>query len=985
MGTEAPDFNISSRYKILRLLGSGGMGSVYLARDLTLNRDVALKFVSSDRIGESAARRRLVREARAAARLDHPYICTVHEVAVETEDRACIVMQYVEGETLAERLRRGPLEPDHAFALTADIADALRTAHAHGIVHRDLKPQNIMLTPSGHPKLLDFGIARIPDGVSEYAGDTQTHTNLTGPGEVAGTIGYMSPEQIQQGSIDGRSDLFSLGAVLFECLTGRGTFQGRNAFDIASNVLLVDPPPVSSLRPELTSRYDEVVSRLLEKKAASRFQSAEEVIGALRLLEAEPITQRAGNKISRSPLRSRPALVIASAVILALALAIGSWHVFSSTSSPTPPSEARQWYERGTESIRNGAYHSARLALEEAVRLYPNYPQAYARLAEAHGELDDQREAQRALLRVTQLVPDRSRLPTEDTLVIEAITAVVVRDLERGEDAYRQLAERRPADPGVWLDLGRAREARGVLPDARASYERAVKVDSQYAPAHLRLSALDALEGRSDQALKQLENAERLYKTASNVEGEAESLLRRASVLVGQDEVVSARTSVERARLLASSMGSRYHEIRANLLLSSVLATEGRLRDAEVQAADTVSSARDAGFDTVAVEGLIELATALQLRGAFDAARVQIDRAVQLAEEGAGDRIGARAKLQSASLSLSQDRSAEALRLVEETLSFLRAQRLRRLELTALAIASRANENLDRFDAARATAQQLLSAAQQLQDQTHIGEALENLAGQCTTLGLLPDALRWREQLEEIHRRQGNAYALPFDLTNRAELLIRLGRGAESEPLLREVEAGIAKGIDAYVGRARRVKVLRAFDAAIAGRYADTIRHGSDVGPGSGKVPDSTAALAHALVDYARARLRQPPRGDAPPLSATATVATSREVRYWNLASRLARRDSAAVLADSSAMLLEVAKVPSDEFEGRLAALAAVAAVRANRPDEARDLKGRADMIWQRLRDAWKNDFSIYNARPDILELRRELGASSTDPGNGGR
>ena len=255
MAADEPESIISSKYKILRLLGAGGMGSVYLARDLTLNREVAIKFVALNKTSDATARRRLLREAQTAAGLDHPFICSVHEVGTASDGRPYIVMQFVEGETLAEQLRRGPLDPRVALALAADIADALRAAHAQGIVHRDLKPHNIIMTPSGRPKLLDFGIAQILHPHLPAPGDeeeTHTHTDLTGPGHVIGTPGYMSPEQLQQGAVDGRSDLFSLGAVLYQCLTGRSAFEGRSPIEVGGQVLLSEPAPVSK-RP---ARFD---------------------------------------------------------------------------------------------------------------------------------------------------------------------------------------------------------------------------------------------------------------------------------------------------------------------------------------------------------------------------------------------------------------------------------------------------------------------------------------------------------------------------------------------------------------------------------------------------------------------------------------------------------------------------------------------------------------------------------------------------------
>ena len=273
-------------YRIVRLLGRGGMGDVYLARDLTLERDVAIKLLAADRGDPDDARKRLLREGQAVAALDHPNICAIYEVGGAPDGSTFIVMQYVEGETLAATLLRGPMPVREALLLSAQITEALSAAHRRGIVHRDLKPQNIIVTPSGRPKLLDFGLAKVvlPSSLSS---DASTRSMETIAGIVKGTPAYMSPEQIQQRSIDGRCDLFALGAVLFECLTGQRAFDGANALEIFGQILHVHPPPVSRLRGGLTERHDELCRRLLAKDPADRFQSADEVTGALRLLTSD--------------------------------------------------------------------------------------------------------------------------------------------------------------------------------------------------------------------------------------------------------------------------------------------------------------------------------------------------------------------------------------------------------------------------------------------------------------------------------------------------------------------------------------------------------------------------------------------------------------------------------------------------------------------------------------------------------------------------
>jgi tetratricopeptide (TPR) repeat protein/predicted Ser/Thr protein kinase len=321
-----------SKYELIRPLGAGGMGAVYLARDTRLRRDVAIKFVSPRSTDDPAANARLLHEARAAAKLDHPGICPVYDVEVDTLGRTCIVMQYVEGETLAVRLERGALAPDAAVALAAEIADALAAAHAQGIVHRDLKPQNVMVMPDGHPKLLDFGIAftEVPAETSAELA-TQTATSAWAPGGLIGTPAYMSPEQVLLKPIDGRSDLFSLGAVVFECLTGQAAFLAASDIDTWARVVYVHPPAPSSLNPRVPAGADDVVARLLAKDPEQRYTTAAEAADALRAYRDGPPKKAAPRRQSRAVAIAAMLLVLVAAVV-----AVVGWPRWRGPAEPPP-------------------------------------------------------------------------------------------------------------------------------------------------------------------------------------------------------------------------------------------------------------------------------------------------------------------------------------------------------------------------------------------------------------------------------------------------------------------------------------------------------------------------------------------------------------------------------------------------------------------------------------------------------------------------
>jgi eukaryotic-like serine/threonine-protein kinase len=223
------DKSAISHYTIINKLGAGGMGEVYLAEDTKLDRRVAIKFLPPESTADEQAKKRLVREAKAAAKLDHPNICSVYEVG-EADGQTFIVMQYVEGENLASRIERKPFELKEALDIGAQVAESLTEAHSKGIIHRDIKPQNIMLTARGQVRVLDFGLAKVITNRAMLESEGETQSLLTESGAIVGTVPYMSPEQVKGESLDVRSDIFSFGAVLYEMISGHQPFGFRKGW-----------------------------------------------------------------------------------------------------------------------------------------------------------------------------------------------------------------------------------------------------------------------------------------------------------------------------------------------------------------------------------------------------------------------------------------------------------------------------------------------------------------------------------------------------------------------------------------------------------------------------------------------------------------------------------------------------------------------------------------------------------------------------------
>src|SRR2546428_2141379 len=264
-----------SHYRILSKLGAGGMGEVYLAEDTQLGRHVAIKLLPPETVSDEHARKRLVREARAVATLDHPNICSIYEVG-EADGRSFIAMQYIEGETLDLKLKQKPLELKDSLAIASQVADALAEAHTHGIIHRDVKPSNIIITARGQAKVMDFGLAKVTTGAIES--EAKTQSLLTTPGSVIGTVPYMSPEQVRGEALDARSDIFSFGVVLYEMLSGRRPFSAVTAAETISSILTREPTPLVRYAPALPEELQRIVRKCLAKDKRHRYQSARDLL-----------------------------------------------------------------------------------------------------------------------------------------------------------------------------------------------------------------------------------------------------------------------------------------------------------------------------------------------------------------------------------------------------------------------------------------------------------------------------------------------------------------------------------------------------------------------------------------------------------------------------------------------------------------------------------------------------------------------------------
>jgi len=995
-----------SHYRILEQLGEGGMGVVYLAEDTLLGRRVAIKTLHSRTGHDPQFRGRFLREARAVSALSHPHIATIYDYG-ETEDgEPYIVMELIKGSTLGELMLTEKLTVGRSIEIIKQVAEALVEAHHHGIIHRDIKPTNVAINERGRVKVLDFGLAKQVALASEADGDPEQPTLMvshTREGVIVGTPLYLSPEQALGNQIDARSDLFSLGGLLYECIAGKPPFFGKSTADICAKVLRDDPPPPSSLNHDVPKDLDRVTLKCLAKEPDARYQTADHVVAALeriqsnlqsdatktvtRLVPATAVPRASGTMATLSDIFRRPRLpvgYVALAVVALLTLIIGVWY-FARARALQPNAEALQLYETGTNAIRAGSYFQASKALELAIRADEQFALAHARRAEAFMELDYFDKAKDEILRASELTPNRSVLSKTDNQYLDALTATVRRNFPAAVATYSEIVQADPTKAEAHVDLGRAYEKNNQTDKAIESYAEAIKRDPHIAAAFLRLGILYGRKRDLDASNRAFDKAEEIYQSLGNVEGRAEVALQRGVVL---NDYVSkpddARAQLEQARDMAKVVNAPYQQIRILFQLSSVALKQNKGGEAKQFATQALELAQANQMETLIARGYVELGYVGFLTGDYTSAEHDFQQGLDDAQKFGARLNEARARLSLASLFEQRGEPDKALTYEEPALTFYQNAGYRTETNQAMNLRARLYRRKGDFKSALAAFEDQLKFAEQTSDQAQIAAAHTSIGILLSDLENYSEALQHFEQSYQIQKSLNNQLNLGYALLNRGGTYWNLGHQkeagsdiAQASEIAKKDDAGYKTlQVEIELAQAEMALSERKFSNVMASAY-----RALELGGAQSKMANIRGkylkGLAQALSSQARAGqvlceeavTAGAPVGD-PLLLAHAQLALAEAA--------LAAGDAKRAVETAQQAQKFFANSGLTERNWRALLIAGLASEKLLDHDNARNYFRQASDSFSSLEQKWGAEiFKAYQARPDTQFYRKQLEQTS--------
>ncbi len=994
-----------SHYRIIEKLGEGGMGVVYLAEDTVLGRQVAIKTLTDTTgVGTRNFRGRFLREARSASTLSHQHIATIYDYGETPEGQPYIVMEFVKGAILGELIRRENLTIPRSLKIVTEVAEALAEAHRHGIIHRDIKPSNVAINHRGEVKVLDFGLAKqLELGPADSSDpDRQTLLNTqTREGVIVGTPMYLSPEQALGVDVDVRSDLFSLGGVLYECIAGKPPFTGGNPIEICAKVIRDDPPPPSQLNKDVTAELDRITLKALAKKQEHRYQTADEMIADLNQVQVELQSDSSGHPVTRlvasaAPTRSTSALATFSDILKRPRLSIGYvagglvlvglivtalwWAMRPKPHQAT--AEAQKWYDIGVNYLREGAYFKAIKPLQESVNADDKFALAHARLAEAWTELDYTERAQIELLRVDGLVPDRSVLERVDLLYLDAIRNTITRDFPAAANGCAEIAKLKPNEAYAYLDVARAYEKNDEIDKALENLKLAAARDAQYAPAFLRLGILYGRKEDLTNADAAFDKADSLFQTLGDFEGRTEVLFQRGAMLSRVGKMPDAQEQLQKALDIARTSANQYQEIKTMLQLSTVLQTRGNTEPAKQMAGDAVNLAQSLGIENLATQGLIDLGDAYLVRREYPDAERVLKQALDFARRNKGRRNEARSLLVLAKLYIQQETNTdEALTYVEQALAYFQQGGYNKEVSLAILLRGRARLLKGDYDGALTDFAQQIEFAQKTNNQSQLASTHLLVGNLLKTLERYSEALISFQKSFEIYKTLDVPITMGYLLVDQSEMLWRLGRYDEAKVLLAQVPK-IADRLDSNYRQVvlARQSLVESKIALSEGNSAAAIAAANRALTLAGTAVSHTGAEARCQLGLVETRLGSKTQGLK--LSQEA-VEMAKLVKDEHLLSStqlslaealLATGDLKNAVANAREAQQRFAQAKQHESEWQAWLLIGQASARQNDSAGARDAARHALGVLTSLEQKWGSEaFQGYASRQDIKAWRMQI------------
>ena len=987
-----------SHYRITEKLGEGGMGVVYLAEDTTLGRRVAIKFLSST---AKEYRARFLREARAVSALTHPNIAAVFDYGETEDDQPYIVMELINGEPLSDKLLAGSLPLPEAVRIVSLIAEALGEAHHQGVVHRDIKPSNVVITERGQVKVLDFGLVKQLYEQHSGGGDPNLPTlpfTRTRSDVIVGTPMYLSPEQATGKKVDARSDLFALGVVLYECITGQAAFGGSSIIEIGAQVIHVTPPVPSTINDRIPPELDRITTKAMEKKIEARYQSADELIADLkevlptlapdgyrhvRVTESlsKPRTYSASALTTIAETLRRPGPPLGMLFLAVVALAMVGWFLvrWFRPGPYKPTAEAASWYEKGSDALRNGAFLQATKALEQASAHDPKFALAHARLAEAWNEMDYAETAKDEMLKVQSLVPNRSQLATTDGLYLEAITATLTRDLAAASKAYAELARLSPNDPQVYVDLGRAYEKNDQIKDAIKSYVEATTRAPQYATPFLRVGILYARQLDQPSATAAFDKAETIFQADGNFEGQAEVSFQRGFLFDQLNKEPEAREHLQRALELARTTGNDYQYVKTLLKLGYIELSANNIEGARKDMREAVERAQAKGIDNLTKQGIVDIGNTYLVAADYPEAEKYYRQSLDLAQKQKDERNAKRALLALASLAERRGNADDVINYVNQALPFYQKGGYRKETLQAFLLLARAKVHQGEYAGALDGYQQALKLSKELDDQGQAFLAHDDIGRLFIRQGRYPEALEQLDESYKIAKSINSPKNVALSLTDRANALWRLGRYDDAQTALREAQGFVEKP-DAPSNVSASYYLVLARMALSREHWPDAQAKAQKAEKLAGAELHGTAAEASLTICMAQAYSGAAKQG------AVKCQQAVEAARQANDPAVLA--ESLLALATSMAQAGDATGAARNALEAQqifaragrrdcewLAWLIAARASKANGDsDKAREYATKAQETLSGIQQQWGNDnYNSYLNRPDVQLSRKQL------------